>query len=492
MPCAGYSLLSPLISTVWSTQSYPFANSFFIVNQTFQYHQFSFPFFIFPISLFSFLFLSFLTLPLSLPPSSLHTHSSSSTTMASVSVDVGVKPGTTYSLAGKQLKLDTEKDIQSYLVDLTAMDSVSKIDLSGNTIGIDASRALSDAILRHKDSIVEVNFSDLYTGRLNTEIPQSLLYLLPALLQCSNLKIVNLSDNAFGLQTIDPIEDYLGKAVSVEHLILSNNGMGPFAGARIGKSLYKLAQAKKASKLPSLKTFICGRNRLENGSINYLAIGLRNHADLQTVRLYQNGIRPAGIAKLISQGLAQNANLQVLDLQDNTITTSAAIPLSQALVKWKKLTELNLNDCLLKPKGSLVLVDHLHDGDVREHFHTLKLQYNELEGDSLAKLVHVVEKKLPNLKVLELNGNRFDEESDHIEAVGAIFEERGFGELDDLDDLEEVDSEDEEDDDDENDTFEGAETDLDQLETELAGLSVEDADLSVDEIAGELALTHLK
>lgn len=413
--------------------------------------------------------------------------------MASVDVDVGVTPATTYSLAGKQIKFDTKKNIESYLAELLAMESVSKLDFSGNTIGIEASEALATAILNHKSSIVEVNFSDLYTGRLNTEIPQSLQFLLPALLQCPKLKIVNLSDNAFGLQTIDPIEDYLKKAISVEHLILSNNGMGPFAGARIGKSLFQLAKAKQAAAKPSLKTFICGRNRLENGSINYLAIGLRNHSDLETVRLYQNGIRPAGIAKLISQGLSKNEKLKVLDLQDNTITTAAAIPLAQSLAVWESLAELNLNDCLLKPKGSLVVMDHLGDGKVKEDFHTLKLQYNELEVDALERLVHVVAKKLPNLKLLELNGNRFEEDSEHIEFLTDLFEERGFGELDELDDLEEVDSEDEDEDDDENeDTFEDVDVELDQLEAELAGLSVEDADAAVDDIALDLAGTHIK
>lgn len=412
--------------------------------------------------------------------------------MASVTVDVGVTPETTFSLAGKQLKFDSKSDIEAYLTDLHAQEKVTKIDFSGNTIGIEASEALSKAILKHKETLAEVNFSDLYTGRLNTEIPQSLQHLLPALLECPNLKIVNLSDNAFGLQTIDPIEEYLGKAVSVEHLILSNNGMGPFAGARIGKSLFKLARAKAARSKPSLKTFVCGRNRLENGSINYLAIGLRNHADLETVRLYQNGIRPAGIAKLISQGLARNKKLKVLDLQDNTITTSAAIPLAQSLGAWEQLMELNLNDCLLKPKGSLVLVDHLHDGNVKEHFYVLKLQYNELETDSLKKLVHVITKKLPNLKVLELNGNRFEEDSEYVEALTELFEERGFGELDELDDLEELSDVEDESDDENEDGFEDSEIDLDQLEKELAGKSVEVDDKSVDDIASELAGTHLK
>ncbi|OBA19718.1 RNI-like protein [Metschnikowia bicuspidata var. bicuspidata NRRL YB-4993] len=409
-------------------------------------------------------------------------------------VDVGVTESTTFSIAGKQIKFNSAEDIAPYVQQLAAQDGVRKIDISGNTIGIDASEVFAAAILKHKTTLVEVDFSDIYTGRLNTEIPQSLQHLLPALLQCADLKVVNLSDNAFGLQTIDPIEEYLAKAVSVEHLILSNNGMGPFAGARIGKSLFQLSLAKKQQKYPSLKTFICGRNRLENGSINYLAIGLRAHEHLHTVRLYQNGIRPAGIEKLILQGLARNSHLQVLDLQDNTLTTRAAIALAELLSAWDSLVELNLNDCLLKPKGSLALADHLANGSVKSKFETLKLQYNELEADALKRLVRAVSEKLPHLKTLELNGNRFDEEAEEIDAFNSVFEARGHGELDELDELEELDSDEENEDDDEDDedTFDGAAADLNQLEAELAGFSVEDKDSTVDSIADELAGTHLK
>ncbi|KAM9910317.1 hypothetical protein OXX69_004603 [Metschnikowia pulcherrima] len=407
-------------------------------------------------------------------------------------VDVGVTAESTFSLAGKQIKFNAAEDIKSYAQALIEQTGVRKIDISGNTLGIEASKEFAAAIIAHKETLAEVDFSDIYTGRLNTEIPQSLDHLLPALLQCRNLKIVNLSDNAFGLQTIDPIEAYLGQAVSVEHLILSNNGMGPFAGARIGKALYKLSLAKKQQKYPSLKTFICGRNRLENGSINYLAIGLRAHEHLHTVRLYQNGIRPAGVEKLISQGLARNTHLQVLDLQDNTLTSRAAVALAESLGQWTGLSELNLNDCLLKPKGSLVLAEKLATGVERPSFKVLKLQYNELEADALKRLVSAIEGKLPALSKLELNGNRFDEECDEISAITELLEDRD-GELDELDDLEELDSDEESDDEEEGeDTFDDFDADLDQLETELAGKSVEDADQGVDVIADELAGTHLK
>ncbi|CAK9439042.1 uncharacterized protein LODBEIA_P32660 [Lodderomyces beijingensis] len=406
------------------------------------------------------------------------------------SIDLNVAPESTYSVAGKQIKFNTAKDIEPYLRELNALKDVKKVDFSGNTIGIEASKALSEALVG-KDSIVEVDFSDLYTGRLNTEIPQSLQYLLPALLKLPNLKLVNLSDNAFGLQTIDPIDDYIAKAVTLEHLILSNNGMGPFAGSRIGGSLFKLARAKGDK--PSLKTFVCGRNRLENGSVNHLAVGLRNHKDLEVVRLYQNGIRPAGIAKLIEKGLSHNKKLKVLDLQDNTITTRGAIKLAESVSNWPGLVELNLNDSLLKNKGSLELVTAFTK-DPRESLTVLKLQYNELEPDSLVVLAEAIAEKLPNLQLLELNGNRFEQDSEHITKINSVFQERGFGELDELDELEELDSEEDEDEEEEEEEEDSLEEDLDleQLEEDLSGLVVDDKDKGVDDIADELSKTHLE
>lgn len=399
-----------------------------------------------------------------------------------------------YSLAGKQLKFDTASDIEKYVAEIEQVKGLTHLDISGNTIGIEASEALSKAILSHKDSIVEVNFSDIYTGRLNTEIPQSLDFLLPALLQLKNLQKLDLSDNALGLQAIEPIEKYLSKAVTLEHLILSNNGMGPFAGARIGNSLFKLSQLKQKLDKPSLKTFVCGRNRLENGSIDRLAVGLRNHKDLEVVRLYQNGIRPAGISKLIKHGLTRNHKLKVVDFQDNTLTPRASAALSLALPHWKNLSELNLNDCLMKSKGSLALVKALYDGEQRNELTNLKLQYNELDQKSLTLLVKVINEKLPNLTNLELNGNIFEEDSESIEEINDIFEERGFGELDELDDLEELDSDEEDEDEDEgaNDTL-PEDADLDEVEKELAGLDIEEEkDSEVDALGEELAATHIK
>ncbi|EGV64331.1 Ran GAP Rna1 [Yamadazyma tenuis] len=387
-----------------------------------------------------------------------------------------------YSIAGKQLKLNSAEDVEFIAKDLSDKSDIEKIDLSGNTIGIESSERISEILTKFQHSLKEINLSDIFTGRLNTEVPKCLDHLLPTLLKFPKLTTINLSDNALGLQTIEPIENYLAKAYTLEHLILSNNGMGPFSGERIGKALYKLSTLKKQKKYPSLKTFICGRNRLENGSMKYLALGLINHKDLQEVRLYQNGIRPIGIATLLS-GLKQNQKLKVLDLQDNTLTSLGSSAIASNLGSWTALEELNLNDCLTKSKGFLHILTNL---PLVKDLKVLKLQYNELDKTALTKLYELIDSGKVTVQKLEINGNKLEEDDELIEKFVELFEDK---EIDDLDEMEGEDS-DEEDEDDEEDDEEVEIIDFVALGKELDGTD-EDKDEAVDDVAEELQKTHI-
>ncbi|QLG73590.1 hypothetical protein HG535_0F01000 [Zygotorulaspora mrakii] len=397
------------------------------------------------------------------------------------------EPSQVYSIAGKALKLTSAEDIEPVIDELSKLSKCTKIDLSGNTIGVGASKALADFISKHdsvKDYVQEINFADLYTSRLVDEVVESLNSLLPALLSCNQLEILNLSDNAFGLRTIDILEKFISNAVHLKHLILSNNGMGPFAGERIGKALFHLSQNKLKSKEPMLETFICGRNRLENGSALYLALGLKSHGDgLKNVRLYQNGIRPKGVSTLIQYGLRFNKNLKVLDFQDNTFTKTASSFLAKNLPIWKlSLIELNLNDCLLKKDGCDE-VFKVFQNDKFVNLEILKLEYNEMVQETVeSSLLPALENgNLPNLKILEVNGNRLEEDSEALDTLQGLFTEL------ELDDLEELDSEDEDEDEDEEEEDEAEK--FEEIETEVLEKNL--LELSINDLADNLSKTHI-
>lgn len=394
-----------------------------------------------------------------------------------------------FSIAGQALKISSAEDMLPHIDAIAKLDKCTSIDLSGNTIGIEASRALAACISNNahvRDNLADANLADLYTSRLVDEVVESLQLILPALLKCPQLHTVNLSDNAFGLRTIDSLEHFISRAAPLKHLILSNNGMGPFAGERIGKALFHLAEYKKqqgADKAPPLETFVCGRNRLENGSSLYLALGLKAHgAGLRTVRLYQNGIRPRGIMNLLHYGLRFNTGLRVLDVQDNTLTATASAMLAETLPVWKDvLEELNLNDCLLKRQGADDVLKVFVDMEFPK-LHALKLEFNEICQASVEEklLVAIEAKHLPALKTLQINGNVLEEDSEALDTLQGMFDDL------ELDDLEEPDSdeEDEEDDDEDDEDEAFLEVETDPLEKELL-------QVDIDQLASDLAKTAI-
>ncbi|VEU21331.1 DEKNAAC102754 [Brettanomyces naardenensis] len=403
--------------------------------------------------------------------------------------ELDIPAKSSFSLKDKSLKLDNLEQVQPYLDELSSKKDLQKIDLSGNTISPEASKYLASGILKHKDTLEELNLQDIYTSRDKNEIPASLTEFFAVIERLPHLRVLNLSDNAFGQDTIEVLEGFVSKSKYIEHLIISNNGLGPFSGARLGKALYRMAKLRDASEekdknVRSLKTFWCGRNRLESGSSELLALGLRANKNLKEIRLYQNGIRPNGIARLIFHGLSHLHDLEVLDLDDNTFTWPGSVALADSLSKWPELKELNVNDCLLKARGCVKLLEKLAEFSDKSKLETLKMQYNELDDSSLKLLVAL----LPNLKnhsILELNGNRFEEDSEYVDRINSIFAIKGTGSLDELDDLEELDSEDEEEEEGE-DGEDGDESEQEEDEEERKKVEDKLATLEKD-----LAETHI-
>ncbi|KAF2460083.1 ran GTPase-activating protein 1 [Lineolata rhizophorae] len=369
-------------------------------------------------------------------------------------------PKKIFSLEGKVLKLDTAEDIEPYLKELRSMPDVEEVRFQGNTLGIGACEALAKE-LETKKGLKIANLADIFTGRLLTEIPPALTALLNSLLTLPNLHTVDLSDNAFGLNTQAPLISFLSAHTPLRHLILNNNGLGPKAGALIGEALHALATKKTelstaATPPPPLETIVCGRNRLENGSMASWARACAALAPgLTELRLAQNGIRQEGMRTLLRDGLAPAATaLKVLDVQDNTFTATAARALADAVPRWRALKELGVGDCLLSARGGVMLGDALAEGQ-NEMLEVLRLQYNDIDAKGVRKIAEAKSwGKVPKLRRVELNGNKFSEEDEAVdmlrEGLREIREKHGppmeEGEHEDwgIDELDELESEEEE------------------------------------------------
>ncbi|KEY66146.1 hypothetical protein S7711_05316 [Stachybotrys chartarum IBT 7711] len=363
-----------------------------------------------------------------------------------------------FSLEGKGLKLDTAADIDAHVAALRENDVVEEVRLLGNTYGVEACKVLGE-ILATKKTLKIANLADMFTGRLLNEIPEALSYLLTSILNLPNLTTINLNDNAFGINTVAPLVAFLSSHVPLQHLYLNNNGLGPQAGTLVADALSELhgkkdSARKDGKEVPDLETVICGRNRLENGSMKAWAKTFSLHSNVQTIKMVQNGIRQDGISHLLSQGLNHLYGLKTLDLQDNTFTIKGARALAKVAPTWTEIQELGIGDSLLGAKGGVLLSQALLEGKNKK-LEILRLQYNEITADGVKGLANAASDALPALKRIELNGNKLVEEDESIIALQTLLDERKektAGDLiiedewgvDSLSDLEEPDSDEEE------------------------------------------------
>ncbi|KAJ9157403.1 Ran GTPase-activating protein 1 [Pleurostoma richardsiae] len=332
-----------------------------------------------------------------------------------------------FSLEGKGLKLDTAEDLEPYIKELREMEDVEEVRLLGNTLGVGACKLLGE-VLATKKSLQVANLADIFTGRLLNEIPEALSSLLTSILNLPNLQTINLNDNAFGLNTQAPLVAFLSSHVPLRHLYLNNNGLGPHAGILIADALSELHAKKEAARkegkeVPYLETVICGRNRLENGSMTAWAKAFSLHNKVKEVKMVQNGIRQEGISHLLSEGLKHTSEIEVLDLQDNTFTLLGAKALAKVAPTWESLKELGVGDSLLSAKGGILLADALAKGN-NKNLETLRLQYNDITSKGIEGLAKAAKEALPALKKLELNGNKFAEDDEAIILLQELFEDR--------------------------------------------------------------------
>ncbi|EFQ26428.1 ran GTPase activating protein 1 [Colletotrichum graminicola] len=331
-----------------------------------------------------------------------------------------------FSLEGKGLKLDTAADLEPHIAELISTD-VEEVKFLGNTLGVGACKRLGE-VLATKNNLQSADLSDIFTGRLLSEIPEALTSLLTSILNLPKLTTINLNDNAFGINTQAPVVAFLAAHVPLQHLYLNNNGLGPHAGILVANALSELhakkEEARKEGKeVPHLETVICGRNRLENGSMQAWAKAFSLHNKIKEIKMVQNGIRQEGISHLISEGLNHATELRILDLQDNTFTVSGAKAVASVLPTWTHLQELGLNDAYLTAKGTALVTKALAKGK-QDKLEILRLAFNDITPKALASIASVVSSSLPALMKVELNGNKFEEEDPSVSAIREELEER--------------------------------------------------------------------
>ncbi|KAJ8706815.1 hypothetical protein PYW07_012893 [Mythimna separata] len=291
------------------------------------------------------------------------------------------RPSSGVDFSGKSLKLDTANDAQPIVDAINSCPDLQYLTLTGNTLGVSAAEAISKA-LEHHPELKVARFSDMFTGRMKTEIPPALAALGDGMITAgARLSVLDLSDNAFGPIGVEGLAKLLQSDVcsELEELRLNNNGLGITGGRLLAKALS--ARPRK------LKIFIAGRNRLENDGATALAKVFQNMGTLEELAMPQNGIYHVGISAL-SEAFKRNAQLARLNLNDNTVGAKGAQAIAAALPNLKNLKSINFGDCLLKSKGASALAKAFKDNSLL--LESLDLSHNEIGREACMEVVDAI------------------------------------------------------------------------------------------------------
>uniref|UniRef100_A0A8C1TVP6 Ran GTPase activating protein 1 n=1 Tax=Cyprinus carpio TaxID=7962 RepID=A0A8C1TVP6_CYPCA len=347
------------------------------------------------------------------------------------------------SYKGQGLKLDNAQSVEKMVKAIEEFDGLRALRLEGNTIGVEAAQTIAKA-LQKKSDLQCCHWSDMFTGRLRAEIPPALNSLGDALIMAgARLKVLDLSDNAFGPDGVKGIEKLL-KSTACHTL------------QELGRHCCILAAAltvchKESSALGAplqLKVFIAGRNRLENDGATALAQAFQLIGSLEEVHMPQNGINHPGVTALAT-AMQHNPQLRVLNLNDNTFTKRGAIAMAEALKHLRNVQVINFGDCLVRSEGASAIAETLREG--LPILKELNLSFGEITEEAALEVARSVQHK-DQFEKLDLNEPEEDDDEE---------------EDDDDDDDEDVEEEEEEEEEDEEEEGEGEEekSELNQFST---------------------------
>lgn len=155
----------------------------------------------------------------------------------------------------------------------------------------------------------------IFISRSIEQIPLALISICDALAECPNLEELDLSSNAFGVRTVQPVASLLSTHLALQVVKLANNGLNSEGGRAVARGLVQAANKRKElGQPPSLRVLILSRNRLEDASASAWAEAISVNSALEHFEISNAGLREDGILALAS-GLVHCPDLVRLRLR---------------------------------------------------------------------------------------------------------------------------------------------------------------------------------
>nr|CCG20304.1 Ran GTPase activating protein 2 [Solanum stoloniferum] len=389
--------------------------------------------------------------------------------------------------------------------------SYSKICFSNRSFGVDAARIAGPILAALKDQLKEVDLSDFVAGRNEAEA-LDVMNIFSEALEGSNLKFLNLSDNALGEKGVRAFGKLLQSQTNLEELFLMNDGISQEAANAVCElvpSTEKLkvlhfhnnmtgdegavAIAEIVKRSPLLEDFRCSSTRVgsEGGSVLCEALGmcshlkkldlrdnmfgpevglvlckaLSKHENLTEIYLSYLNLEDEGVIAIANALKDSVPSLAVLEMAGNDITAEAASAIASCIAAKQLLAKLSLGENELKDEGAIQIAKALEG---HSHLIEVDMSSNALRRAGARVLAQTVLHK-DEFKLLNVNGNFISEEG--VDELKEIFKKSPemLASLED-NDPEGEDEEDEEDE--ERESGDDGKDVEDELESKLKNLDV--------------------
>lgn len=272
----------------------------------------------------------------------------------------------------------------------------TKIRFSNRSFGLDAAHVAVPILVSLKNQLTEVDLSDLIAGR-DEEQALEVMTMFSSALQGSNLRHLNLSNNALGEKGIRAFEELFISQSNLEELYLINNGISEEAA----KALCELIPSTKKLKILHFHNNMTG----DEGAIAISNL-LTESPVLEDFMCSSTRVDSAGGIAL-ANALATCPHLTKLDLRDNMFGVEAGVALSKSVSVFTNLTEIYLSYLNLENEGTLALANALKDS--ASSLEVIDMAGNDITSEAAPALAACVTAKKESLMKLNLSENELED-----------------------------------------------------------------------------------
>ncbi|KAK4418272.1 RAN GTPase-activating protein 2 [Sesamum alatum] len=371
--------------------------------------------------------------------------------------------GTTFDISGDPRKEIGAGDAEKLLKLLKEPGrKYTRICFSNTSFGREAALVAEPILSSIKNQLTEVDLSDFVAGRPEEEALE-VMNIFSLALEGSELRYLNLSNNALGEKGIRAFGALLKSQHNLEELYLINDGISEEAAKAVCELIPStdklsvlqfhnnmtgdegaIAISNIVNNSPLLEDFRCSSTRVESeggialgkalGKCNHLKkLDLRDNmfgvdaglalsealsafSDLSEIYLSYLNLEDEGCIALANALKESAPSLEVLDMAGNEITAKAAPALASCIASKQFLAKLNLGENELKDEGAILIAKALEEG--HGQLCEVDMNTNLIRRAGARRLATAVVGK-PGLTLLNINGNYISDEG--IDEVKDIF-----------------------------------------------------------------------